>query len=670
MIDIIGAALDLPPAPTLTDHPLPAAPPERYRRRGLTLRPAPPDQDDWIDLDQLEPMLMTAIREYMADPEPDHALLLAAPAGGGKTTIAVRLAEQVAAAGRRVLYCGPRRDFWQDIQALAARPDWWYQWLPRQLGDPDAGQPTTCRHADAMSAWHARGYQAIDLCSNGRICGWNYVRDHCPYHRQKAQPRPIVYGSHQHAALGHPLMREFGLLIGDESPLQAFLHPWHIPSLSVLPPDVDDTDLELLLRALRALCATPCPSATCWQGGDLYTALGGAQHVVEVLEAADLPVDQRLVLAPELRSAVGADSAPWGHLLTLCALLLREARRLEQGLEIIPRVRVDVTGLTLLLRRAPPALPAHTVWLDATGSAGMYQTLLGRPVRQVRPRVRPRGRIYQLWASANGRGAMTDQRTDVQGEARGAVKQATIKAQISRIVEWGGYQQPAVISYKPLGGSLLPGAPYSHFGGARGTNRLQDCDALVVVGAPMPAPPAIKDIAAMLYQERDEPWCDAWYPLDRPFAGQAAAYSVGGYWDDPDLQQVVQELRESEIVQAIHRARPLRRSVDVWLLTNVVTDQPVELVSLHDLFGAVDRDGRALVGVDVLRWPEVMALAATDDEPLTSARLMQVFGLARSSAVRWYEALKATGEYHEITIQTGGRGRPARGLVKRFTLPN
>lgn len=675
MSDVLSRALaELELAPALPDGPVPEPPPERFTRRGLSLlRDAPPDaNDDWITLDQLEPLLMDAITRYMRDPDPGYALLLAAPAGGGKTTIGVRLAESAAAAGHRVLYAGPRRDFFADTQALASRPAWWYQWLPRQEGNYDTGEPTTCRWAPQMNAWLHRGYDAMDFCSNPRVCGWDYVRERCPWHRQKDRPEAIVFGQHAHVALGHPLMDRMHLVIGDELPLSSFLHAWLIPPSDIVPPDMDDEDLITLLRNLRWLCANPPENAQAWEGAALYHALpGGAAAVIQVLEAAAIPVDASLA-APPIRNPGQADEAPYGHLLQLGPLMLREARRVAAGLDIIPRIRCAAAGLTLRLRRTPGQLPRHVVWLDATGDGAIYQALLGRPVQVVRPRVRLAGEVHQVWASSNNRGAVLDERPDVGGELRGEAKQAAIRAQIGRIVTERGYTQPAVISYKPLGDKLLPGAPHLHFGGNRGTNRLQDCDALFVVGAPMPTLAAIQETAAMLFFERDEPFKTDWHAIDVPFVGQAAAYSVGGFWDDQDLKTLLRQLREAELLQAVHRARPLRRNVDVWLLTNVVVPElPVTLISLHQLFDAVDADGKPLTGVDPYRWPDVLAVPATREQPLTVAELGDTLGVSRPTAQRWFDALLATGRYAETSVPPSSeRRRPARALVKRFDDPN
>jgi hypothetical protein len=87
----------------------------------------------------------------------------------------------------------------------------------------------------------------------------------------------------------------------------------------------------------------------------------------------------------------------------------------------------------------------------------------------------------------------------------------------------------------------------AHFGGSRGTNRLQDCDCLIVVGAPQPPTPQLLDMAAMLYHERDEPFDTTWSTLTGRSRGQPWAWPIGGFWNDPALQTLLEQARESEL---------------------------------------------------------------------------------------------------------------------------
>lgn len=655
-IDLFHAAFEETDAPTLAELVVAEPPPDIPTRRGLRAAPLTDRPTDRVSLDTGRRMIADAITTYQADPLPSSMLLIAAPAGIGKTTIGVRTAEDAAAASRRVMYVGPRREFFADVQALATRPAWWTAWQPRHGGDGETGFGATCRWPDQISTWMTRGYAAKTFCSNPRVCGWRYWHESCRYHAQERQAGPIVFAQYEHIALGHPLMEQMSLIIGDELPIRAFLHPWQIPASAIVPPDITDPAVDAIARRLYTLATVP---NTTWSGAELLDALGGAAAVAQACARfrQDISFD---AYEPPLRGPNDAEDVPYFHLPQTLALLGREAEHAAQHKPSISRVRVDASGLTLLLRRAPRQLPPHVIWLDATANAPLYETLFGRPVTVVRPEVELQGRVRQVWAGLNNKQALSGQ----------APKAEHLRQQIARILA-RGYTRPAFIGYKDLIRSLAPETispdRLAHFGGSRGTNRLQDCDCLIVIGAPQPPTPQLLDMAAMLYHERDEPFNATWTTRDIPYAAQAWAWPIGGFWDDPQLQALIEQTRESELVQAIHRARPLIRDVDVWLLTNVpLPGVPVELVSLHELFDAP-------VGIDPYRWPAVVATAQARMDAagmVTTADLVDAKLCTAPAAKKYLEALAQAHGWAMVKAPASGRGQPPLACVKNKQASN
>lgn len=630
-------------------------------------------------------MIADATQRYLADPLPEHMLLIATPAGTGKTTEMVRLAETMALGSDRVMYAGPNHAFYEDIRQVSARVGqippaqfarWWYEWQGRHAGDEVSGANATCRWAPQMDAWLARGYTARTFCKNPRICGWNYVHTSCKYYAQEQLAGPIMYAQHQHVALGHLMMDQIKLLIGDELPIGAFLSStygkpgWIIPPAFIVPKGMEQGPLETLLRALRAMASI---RTAIWEGPELLEALGGAAHVADVLGSAR--ISGALALEPSLRTPDSVHDAPYFHLFTLAELLGQEADEALARRPCISRVRVTGDGLVLLTRRIPRSLPPHVIWCDATGDPRLYRQLFGRPVALLRPRVKLTGRVFQVYASLNNKGSL------VEGSGGSAITTATIpdgpeqltqkhasvekrerlRAQIARIIARGNYQQPVVISYKGLVEQLTEHDNLGHFGAQRGTNRFEGCDCLIVVGAQQPTMTALVDTAAQIFHQRRRPFDTTWSTFDRPFGGQAWSWPIGGFWNDNDLQALLEQFREAELLQAVHRARPIRRSVDVWVLTNVpIPNLPVELVSLADLFGAPEN-------VDPYRWPEVVDLArermggtgmllSTD---LVSAGLCQA-----KAATKYLRALADQQGWRIVTAPAVGRGKPPLACVK------
>ena len=652
-IDLFHAAFETD-APELTDLVVAEPPPDIPTRRGLRAAPLTDRPADRVSLDTGRRMIADAITTYLADPMPSSMLLIAAPAGIGKTTIGVRTAEDAAAASQRVLYVGPRREFFADVQALAARPAWWTAWQPRHGGEGETGFGATCRWPDQISTWMTRGYAAKTFCSNPRICGWRYWHESCRYHAQERQAGPIVFAQYEHIALGHPLMEQMALIIGDELPIRAFLHPWQLPASAIVPPDIADPQAAAILRRLYTLATVPNIT---WSGAELLDALGGATAVAQACARFRQDVSFA-AYEPELRGPNDAEDVPYFHLPQTMALLGREAERTQQSLPSISRVRVDASGLTLLLRRAPRQLPPHVIWLDATANAPLYETLFGRPVTVVRPEVALQGRVRQVWAGLNNKQALSGQ----------APKTDHLRQQIDRILA-RGYTRPAFIGYKDLIRGLVPEGitpdRIAHFGGSRGTNRLQDCDCLIVIGAPQPPTPQLLDMAAMLYFERDAPFDTTWSTRDIPYANQAWAWPIGGFWDDPQLQALIEQTRESELVQAIHRARPLIRDVDIWLLTNVpLPNIPVELVSLHDLFDAP-------AGIDAYRWPEIAQKAQARMDAAGMVTTADLTTLCTAPAAKKYlEALAQRHGWDLVKAPASGRGQPPLACVKNKQVSN
>lgn len=652
-MSIIARALDGAPAPSTPRPP---------KRRKLCHAPLSTATPESVSLEELPGIVEAAVSTYLADPNPGRALLLALPAGAGKTTAMVGVAERVASGGRRVMYAAPRHDFYNDIRAISQRPGWWYEWQPRRLGTDTL--ETTCRWAPQMQGFLARGYQAPDFCRNPRICGFDYMTHDCPFLAQQRITHPIIFAQHAHVALRHPLMEQCELLIGDESPLSAFLSSWIIPTGGIVVAD-QPPDIEQLLYTLHMLCVD---SAHQTDGPALLDELGGAAYVAELCErhaVIDMPE------SPGLRGPEDVETVDYCHLPILLSLLAQEARAALSGLpDWVRRVRTTRSGLALLRRRRPGPLPKHIIWCDATGSRAMYERLLGMPVTVVAPRVAMAGTVYQIHASLNNSTSIlalkdASKESEVMDAARATRRRDKLQSimhQVTQIVARGDYQKPAIISYKRLSPDLSAFGDVGHFGGERGTNRLEQCDALVVIGTPQPPHTSLIDDAAMLFDDRVAPFNTTWSERERCYDGQPHAWPMGGFWDDPDLQMILEQSRDAELIQAINRVRPLRRKVDVWLLTNCpLSGVPVTLMSLRELF-------EAPTGIDPYRWPEFrdwVRLRIDEAGIVATPHVAAHLGVQLAAARRYLEHVIDQDGYERCTAPGEGRGRPPLAARRR-----
>jgi len=622
----------------------PMVEPQQYLERTLRAAPAPEFAKPAGDIEEAREIIRAALSEYLEERTPTEMLLVRTSPGTGKTTLAVEAADLLAASGRRIAYAGPRHDLFQDVIAKSSAPGNWYEWLPRQIGDPDAGDPQTCRYAGQMANWLARGYEAMDFCAG--VCHWDYINDGCAYHAQRRRTEPVLYIQHQHITNGHPVT--FDVLFGDESPIQAFCYEWRIPARWVMPPGMDYSQpLTSILHMLGALCSTNVRPV---QGPELIECLGGADEVIGACEIFEIP-DETISAATTIHNPDETDDKPYFHLFQLVPLLLREARLAKAGAAYPQRLIAADGHLTMLLRKQPDyaRLPAHIVWMDATGRPDIYRQVFRRPVRVIEAAPRLNGRIYQVVDRANGKNAMQN-----------AGKRDQTKALIDRIVKSRGYRRPTVIGFKEFVETLEDGTRAGHYYAARGTNAHEDADAVILAGAPQANIYSLVKAAKMIYFERDRAFDVTWCTREATYHhiaedGQGRAYPVSGFWRDPDLQAVLEIVREDELIQAAHRGRPVNHDCDIWLLTNIPIEglPPDELLTMREVMGAPEQ-------VDVFKWGRLQHLLDSADE--ISVSDICELGVSRKTANEYLDRIiELPGWEKAARKQTGtSGGRPQK----------
>lgn len=624
-----------------------------------------PATREQLTVDDARRDLETAINEYLSIDDPDrgyatHLLLVKALPGLGKTTLAVRAAERLGSQGRRVMYCGPRHNFFGDVMQIAERQALWYEWLPRQKGERE-----TCAYADEINEWLHKGYEAIDFCRG--VCGWTWINEACAYYAQKSRPEPIIFCQHQHVVLGHPLT--FSYVFGDESPVMAFQHDWRIPAEFVLPRGMDVTEpLAELLHRLSTLAL-----GDHLHGEELLLALGGKDYVLAAIEDANVPLDADFV-QPEIREAKAVRDAPYAHLFALAGLLRREASADRPG---VHRVIAGHGAVRLLMRHAPnDKLPPHIVWCDATANERLYRACFGRPVELVDAQPEMQGRIYQLYERANTKTTLASRNRPPEGETWAEqdseiTDKTTQAVQVIRKIA-ARYHDPMVISFQQvLNQTELKDLRHVHFYAARGTNLFEDADAAIILGTPQPSIYDLEKAAAMIFFERDEAFRSQWTTAERAFRyvsddGQAAAYPVSGFWGDPDLQAVLWSLREAEIIQAAHRCRPVNHSVDIWLLTNLPIDElpPGELLTMRDVLGSPE-------GVGIFDWERIVAATeeiAASTGAVTVADMMATLGVGRNAASKYLKLIVENEEGWFVESIRGENplgGSPKKSIRRR-----
>ena len=622
-------------------------PPLLAFERTLKVCPPPADASKKADsLDEARAIIRDAILEYLRIDMPDHMLLVKSLPGTGKTTAAVDIVDSLVLSGRRVAYAGPRHDLFQDVIAKSDITSQWYEWQPRQAEDPDSGKIQTCRYADQINTWLARGYAGMDFCAG--VCKWEYVNNECAYHKQKARKEGAIYIQHQHVSLGHPL--DFNVLFGDENPISAFTREWRIPAKWIVPPGMDPT--EPLTEVLHWLSMVAGSTDRAVQGPELLEICGGAETVLQACELYSLPANAQS--SETIHQAEEVENKPYFHLPETVNLLAREARQAIAGVDYPYRVIVSPGAMTLLTRHIPSAanLPDHIIWLDGTGQSRIYEKLFGRRVKVIDGQPRLHGRIFQVVDRANGKSSLDGE------NARGRSHRKQTETLVQSIIKQHGYLRPVVITYKDLAENGDFGqADTAHFYAARGTNAYEDADAVIVVGAPQANIYDVVKQAKMIFFERNTAFRVKWLPEEKVYnfideEGSGRSYPVSGFWEDPDLQAVLEAIREDEIIQAAHRGRPVNKPVDIWLLTNVPiwSLPPDELLTMRDILDAPE-------GVDIFKWEKVQRLMETQDV-ITISDLVKT-GLHYETANQYLDLIATQPGWEKAAVKSK-RGKPTK----------
>lgn len=564
-----------------------------------------PDQDNTfpVPLEQARQQISRAIWEYCQIEDPGHMLLIPAPAGFGKTHLAVRTAERLAAHRRRVFYAGPRHDFFNDVQKESERPHIWYPWQPRQLGNSDKGIEETCYQKNSMDVWLARGYRSRDFC--GMACGYDYANNVCPYFAQRHVKHPIVYGMHEHLWLGHLLMKECSVVIGDEYPIKesTSMKRWRVPARFVNPinslSDWDNPMMNILLyieKMVETTDSNPDEKAI-----EITAALNqrmgtGAAELLDTLNQIVIPAGVNLAL-PHLREPGDpdkvAEDAPFAHFFPLIALLRNELELIAAGKPHNARIIAKHGDLHLLTSRPlNEDVPKHVIWLDATANSHLYENAFGRKVEVADVEVERKGKVFQVWSRQYGKASLDPKSNSTEdGKLQAERYQVQVRQEIKSLVTEYNYRNVGIITFKDIEAVITEDITerHGHFYANRGTNLYGDVDALFVVGTPQPDILGMVEQAKMMWSERNEVFKPMWSDRAHQYPRHRYAYLKSGFWHDKDLNALLWQSRDAELIQSVNRARILiREDVDVWLLSNLPIAElaPDALVSMADIFNA------------------------------------------------------------------------------------
>ena len=198
-----------------------------------------------------------------------------------------------------------------------------------------------------------------------------------------------------------------------------------------------------------------------------------------------------------------------------------------------------------------------------------------------------------------------------------------------------------------------------HFGDLRGRNNLENCRRLIVISRQEPQAREIERLVRAEFGRHPSPeLAEGYYPA-RPIAlrtgGNSRSVVKEAYHPDRSAGAVLRQIRDAEVAQAVHRARPVRRGKDRPLVIEIVSGVPVDI--------AVDSTGTFDDWLDTS--PADLLLARgmwSDFWGHKQAVLFDLYPTAQAVRRGFQENLTASALRDELEPVIGGKG--AQGPYK------
>lgn len=168
-----------------------------------------------------------------------------------------------------------------------------------------------------------------------------------------------------------------------------------------------------------------------------------------------------------------------------------------------------------------------------------------------------------------------------------------------------------------------------HFSRMRGSNQLEDCDVLLVVGTPAVRPGQVVRLAR------------AYYHADPQVINETSERTEGGTWRyrDARMQRVADALVRAELTQCEHRNRPLRHDerIVVTLCEGLILDLPTttKITSLPQLTPKGQPLALARRAAEQTRMTRAAAELEAHDEAVTSRALAATAHISLNTVCIW-----------------------------------
>jgi hypothetical protein len=615
-----------------------------------------------LPLDAVRDSLRSRIAAFLNEPGDEKKVrVFAAPPGTGKTYAAVQAVQDI---GKRAFWCAANHDGYDNLIIDAgADPRQWFHWLGMGQDDPDNPERKMCHHHTEMALWLEKGYPSYAFCKG--VCPVQA----CPYRMQAANERPYVVGVHQHLPtyVSQPPPH---VMIIDENPLSnGFIQHRIIPADGInLGGSGPVAELTRVLQIMAETCST----------GERYAGPRLLMNIHRDLDDVYAQIEVNPDAQPAIPLIVSPSDvydAPYYWLMDFLVRIDAEYMAYKnKWRDWEARVWINSEGLNIISRADLFAdAPNRIAVLDATASIPLYERMFPEyDVSVERPEIARVANVYQIANRTNGKGALEE-----ADEKSGDGLRQDVRI-VKAIVKRRGYQNVGIITHKSAEKAYQDaGFETMHFYKTRGRNEFKKCDAVFVVGTPIPNFESLRQIHVVLSDDitpiRDEngeypyyyapkyydltPECIARHGGLRPYR------NIGGYWREP-FASLMQVHREHEMLQCAARIRPLLNDGDIWILSSIPT---MELDEFYE------DPGEAIGCPPGIYWQNWLDISDRLDqlEPgavVTSDDLAKWTGKAKNTIYRgnWIDKIVDQDGWEAAAIKLDSRtgGRPKKGIRK------
>jgi hypothetical protein len=527
--------------------------------------------------------LADEVREHIAADNRDEVALIIGPAGLGKSRVISAVGQpDTAGMNPSIAWIATRHDLITDAMAVRGHPLTGYRHIR-------TANVRTCPEGHEAHAHLA-------------AMGWNTAPIHrahagdCDYELQFRMHGSAVYQL-AHVATSHiTAHRAVGV---DELDLSAWL-PEHTVSITDLQIAARTwavgSDVDIFIRAAQAVVtdADQTGEATAWHGRRIFDALdihlaphGGLVNVLGRVIRDPRTTDTRpwADVGDDLDAALALPkiALPW-----LVTALVNELPRWQRGGEWNSLIRIGPgagSGAWALHVTTPRAFHGGIgplFVMDATADPDLVGRLLGRPVVTHRATITPPPGMRHIAVRTGvryGKRALTASHGRDRNRAIAQALYLLTEADPDGSVRARG--AVGLITFADIEadiGDALGIGPdrRGHFWGMRGSNRLESCEILLVIGTPAQRPDAVVRMARALYRDDPEAIDDT-----------SMVTNDGHVWADPRVAALDRHLIEAELTQVAHRSRALRhdgRTV-ITMCDATVADLPIttEILAIPSL---------------------------------------------------------------------------------------